>query len=400
MSNVHADIFISYRRSDGAAFAEGLANELKLRGYRVFFDKKNITPGSDFPKNIEEAIIHAREIFLIATPAYFGVGADKRVRIKEGDDWVRKELKIAMKQESLNMFPILVDCLPPTREELPKGLKRVATLNFTFYNKAFDTYERIINHLSLGFSSKTQENAIIGKVSSMLSEVDVNDNRQFNLVCKAIINHLEDEHGLNALKHILEVRNDNDYLYPKNYRYVVLYTMFSYYRRMHWAMKLLHLVENYGNDFIEYSFTNYIFVEYYQIKFKLERVPCNIPKHLQKSLYYAKEAVRCLPDNNGIIHSFCLVVAVAGENEFLVSENDQDQAMRYINLIIDKDPEYGLYYCTRARLLANKGAYKEALIDLKIAQTMEHPNHNDWILRIAEYNKIETIIRIKMNISD
>ncbi len=397
MENDYQDIFISYRRSDGFAFAEGLANALKAQGFSVFFDKKSIGGGTVFPSAIGNAMDHAREVILVITPDYFDIEKGEKARIRQPSDWARKELARALKKGDAGIFPVLIGCELPRKEQLPNGIKRIISYNFIPYNPAFDTYDVIIGKLIPLFHVETCENAKIGVITKQLATVDVHDARQFNVACKSIIDHLENEHGRNALIHILEAERNGSKIYPVHYRYIVFYTLFSYYRRMHRLLKLLELVEGQGEDFSDFAFTQYVYMEYYQTKFKLETDPEKIPGHILSALKCAKKAVAMLPENNGVLHSFCLAVAVAGENGVEIDQADVGQAMELIDRIIGKAPDYALYYCTKARLQANLGEYESALINLKLAQNLELPVHNDWILRIADYYRQEIIIRLRMN---
>ena len=64
------DIFISYRREDGAEFAEGLGMVLASKGYRVFFDKNDLQVGTDFPYELSAAVRNCHEFISIVTPSY------------------------------------------------------------------------------------------------------------------------------------------------------------------------------------------------------------------------------------------------------------------------------------------------------------------------------------------
>ena len=101
-----------------------------------------------------------------------------------------------------------------------------------------------------------------------------------------------------------------------------------------------------------------------------------------------------LPKNNGVLHCYALSIALAAENGIQINHVDYSRAVETIKQIIANDPTYALYYCTYARLLAYAGKYQEALVNLKRAQALEKPTHNDWILRISDYRKYELIVRL------
>ena len=392
----HYDIFISYRREDGAEFAEGLALSLKGKGYRVFFDKNAIKAGSDFPSSISCAVKSCREFIAIVTPSYCGQDASGNSRIHNEKDWVRKEIEIALSSDQITLFALAIDCRPPHKENLPARISSFADKNFLIYNRSFDTYERVIDRIEPHFCEETKENAIIGAVSDKLAHVDVHNAKMFNIVCKDITKFLDNTRGERILQHILEKKDSADrYFYDQHYRYVVFYTLFSSYRRTHKTFELLSLVETFGNEFLEYPFTQYVYVDYWHTKFKLEVDEAMCRQYLLNAIAYARRAIEQLPENNGILHSFALSVAMAEENGIKIAEADFCLAMKLIRQIMEATPEYARYYCTYARLLACQQRYSEALVNLKLAQTLEKPGHSDWILRISQYQKHEVIIRIK-----
>ena len=83
------DVFISYRRDDGAQYARILQLELEKRGYKVFLDYEELTDGV-FGDNIKEAIKEAPIFLMVLTPKYLE-------RSMESDSWVREEIELAIK---------------------------------------------------------------------------------------------------------------------------------------------------------------------------------------------------------------------------------------------------------------------------------------------------------------
>ena len=92
------DIFISYRREDGAQYARILQLELQKRGYHVFLDYDELTDGI-FGENIRQAIEDAPVFIAILSPHYLD-------RCIHEHDWVRGELLMAVK---LNKHFIPID---------------------------------------------------------------------------------------------------------------------------------------------------------------------------------------------------------------------------------------------------------------------------------------------------
>lgn len=388
------DIFISYRREDGAEFAEGLGMALLSKGYRVFFDKNNLHAGVSFPTELSDAIQYCNEFISIVTPSYCGVGRSGRCRILDPGDWVHEEIRIALTGGNNRIFPISIDCDPPNGSSLPSDIEVFSEINFIQYNRFYDTYDKIIERLTPDFSDATRENATIGMIASLLESVDVNDSRQFNVACKDISRFMDDTTGEKALLHILSAKKGSTYLYERDYRYVVFYTLFSSLRRNHQAIKIIELVKQYGEDFSEYAFTQYVYVEFFHTLYHLETNSERCKEHLWSAISYAERAIEKLPQNNGILHCYALSIVLASENYMEISDSDVEHAFQIMKIIIAKDPYYALYYCTYARLLASIGKYQDALTNLKKAQALEKPTYKDWVLRISDYRKHELIIRL------
>lgn len=100
MSNY--DIFISYRREDGNAFARQMQLKLENYGYKVFLDVEELKDGV-FDQRIIDAIVNARVFIALLTPRYLCRCASK-------EDWVRKEIECAL-DNSVHLVPINIDRL-------------------------------------------------------------------------------------------------------------------------------------------------------------------------------------------------------------------------------------------------------------------------------------------------
>lgn len=100
MRGKQKDIFISYRRSDGKHTARLFKSEFEKRGYRAFLDFDDLTDGK-FDKRIENAILDAPIFLMILTNDYFA-------RCNDKDDWVRREIECALKNEKV-IIPVNYD---------------------------------------------------------------------------------------------------------------------------------------------------------------------------------------------------------------------------------------------------------------------------------------------------
>ncbi|MBQ6950009.1 MAG: TIR domain-containing protein, partial [Clostridia bacterium] len=120
------DVFISYRRSDGAELAAVVANALRVKGLSVFFDTEEIKSGEDFTLRIENALRQAPNYLLIATPDVFKFRTNEK-------DWVLEEMKIACENYAHNldknrMFTLVVPqhvYRDVDRNDPPKGKRQV-----------------------------------------------------------------------------------------------------------------------------------------------------------------------------------------------------------------------------------------------------------------------------------
>ncbi len=96
------DIFISYRREDGNAFARQMQLKLENYGYRVFLDVEELKDGV-FDQRIIDAITGAKVFIALLTPRYL-------CRCANDEDWVRKEIECALQNE-IHIVPINIDRL-------------------------------------------------------------------------------------------------------------------------------------------------------------------------------------------------------------------------------------------------------------------------------------------------
>jgi tetratricopeptide (TPR) repeat protein len=109
-----ADLFISYRRGD-SAYALLLYDRLSASfgRRRVFRDVETIKPGRYFDEAIRSELKRARAVVAVIGPEWLRALA----RLKDRNDWVRKEIVLALKYRR-RLFPVLVGGV-----EMPKAAK-------------------------------------------------------------------------------------------------------------------------------------------------------------------------------------------------------------------------------------------------------------------------------------
>jgi len=127
-------IFISYRRDDGMDTAQLLQRDLqKMFGDdAVFLDTYTMKAGDEFPVELQNAVINS--LIVIAMIGKNWKGSDPRVnRLLQDDDWVRKELEMALNDNKKKILPVFVKgaTLSDSFKDLPSSLERLTKLNGT-----------------------------------------------------------------------------------------------------------------------------------------------------------------------------------------------------------------------------------------------------------------------------
>jgi hypothetical protein len=120
-----AGIFISYRRTDTAAYAGRLADHLKrhFAASDIFHDVVTIEPGSKFEETIEKALRSCAALVAIIGPRWLTVEKDGRRRLDDPDDYTRQEIAAALRRD-IRVIPVLVGgASMPSLQELPDDLR-------------------------------------------------------------------------------------------------------------------------------------------------------------------------------------------------------------------------------------------------------------------------------------
>ncbi|MEJ1967571.1 MAG: toll/interleukin-1 receptor domain-containing protein [Rhizomicrobium sp.] len=134
-------VFLSYRRDDSQHFTGRLAERLRrVRGIaHVFLDVDSITPGADFEQVVHESLVQCSAALIVIGPRWLEPSAGGIPRLFEDADFVRREIREALKSES-RVIPVLVDGAPmPMPEQLPSDIRLLATRNaVSMRHAAFD----------------------------------------------------------------------------------------------------------------------------------------------------------------------------------------------------------------------------------------------------------------------
>jgi hypothetical protein len=123
-----ADIFISYRIDDTLKEAVALDKTLsgKFGQEFIFFDKNRLERGDKWPETLKRYLLEAKVVLVLFSnaKAWLGVNDFGDRRIDEEEDWVRKEVALALAQNK-TVIPLLIGnnvSLPP-KEKLPPDIQ-------------------------------------------------------------------------------------------------------------------------------------------------------------------------------------------------------------------------------------------------------------------------------------
>lgn len=124
-------IFISYRRRGASKSAYRLKDRLKAEfgADKVFVDVEDIEPGLPFDEVIQKAVDRSTIALIVIGPEWLTMTDDNgRPRIHNPDDWVRREVEIAL-HSGVRVIPLLVDGAPDLDpSQLPESLQPLARL--------------------------------------------------------------------------------------------------------------------------------------------------------------------------------------------------------------------------------------------------------------------------------
>ncbi len=127
-----SDFFISYRREQSETAANALREALvrKFGEESVFLDTEQIDYGQQWPQRLEDAVAACRAMLVLIGPDWSeATDSHGSQRLTNPDDWVRCEIRAALANDQIAVVPVLHDrAVAPTRELLPKGLRRLAHL--------------------------------------------------------------------------------------------------------------------------------------------------------------------------------------------------------------------------------------------------------------------------------
>ena len=135
-------IFISYRRADAGPYARLLQVQLGERfpDTPVFMDLDSIEAGIDFAESIKAGLDACSVLVALIGPRWLTLADDDgHRRLENPNDYVRFEIRTALKR-GVRVIPVLVDGAKPVRRgELPPDLRKLARLNSL--EMSYDRYQ-------------------------------------------------------------------------------------------------------------------------------------------------------------------------------------------------------------------------------------------------------------------
>jgi hypothetical protein len=143
-------VFVSYRRSDSPSAARQVAEALRARfgSERVFFDTRDLRPGTDWHRDIEDRVRSSDVVVVVIGPQWVTIADERgrrRVLQPEEEDVVRTEIEAALRGGG-RVVPVLVDdAALPSREVLPRPFRPITSLNAVALRHA--TWDRDLESL-------------------------------------------------------------------------------------------------------------------------------------------------------------------------------------------------------------------------------------------------------------
>jgi hypothetical protein len=171
-----AGIFISYRHEDSPGVAGRLFDRVKARfddEHELFVDDESLELGEDFSKWIRKTVPSCRVLIVVIGKNWLSAAdEDGHARLRNPDDWVRNEIRMALDGDLL-VIPVLVGgARMPKARELPRplaGLARRTALEIS--NAGFDQgakrlIERLEEYLGRAHAARASSGESSADVSS------------------------------------------------------------------------------------------------------------------------------------------------------------------------------------------------------------------------------------------
>lgn len=387
MKKQSKDIFISYRRNDGYLFANLLASKLTELGYSVFYDREDLVIGEDFPERLHQAVLECNDFISVVTPMYFGAEQNGALRISDPEDWVHREISLAMKYNK-RILPIILDANFPSADSLPDDISDFFDFNFLTYDQQ-NTIEDFIAILEKGFSAESVHNRKYNTLLKELYDISDESDNDFNIKIRNFIICRNENVIESKLLPMIDNREESE-----DVCFAAYYAAFTFYRRMGYAYKIHSLVERFGQRFEKYRFHNVVLSQHYSLRFELDG---NNPEDLILAVQSARKATEVISGNAGVLQNYADLITRGFELGVYRNTEYLQAAITCVNRALQLNPKYPKYHCTLGRLLSFQGKYQEAIVSIQRAINLENSETKDSFLRIMEYNRHIADIKLRQS---
>jgi TIR domain len=123
-------IFLSYRRSDSGSASLRLYEAIRRRfgAESIYMDTASTAWGEEWPSALEDAISSADVVIVVIGRGWITAqGEWGRRRIDQPDDWVRREIELALGFEKPTLPVLVGDAVMPPSEALPSAIASLAS---------------------------------------------------------------------------------------------------------------------------------------------------------------------------------------------------------------------------------------------------------------------------------
>lgn len=181
---------------------------------------------------------------------------------------------------------------------------------------------------------------------------------------------------------------------PAGTRYAAFFTLGTFLRRSGRFVSLLTLVDEFQSEFGSHGTFHHLKAMAYTGRGESH--------DLELALASVKKAREILPDHHGVAHSYVVVLVSQLEQLIPLSETVTrsehksvlKEADDLLSEVLNRDPHYGKFHETLARIQSLGGHHQDAQRSISKAIEWEDPLAADFGVRMVSYNK--TLSRIVM----
>ena len=177
-------------------------------------------------------------------------------------------------------------------------------------------------------------------------------------------------------------------------RFFAYYSLTIYYRVFEHHTKFESLVKLHSQQFSAHPL-NYVVLSLFHRYIAIDN---NSIDSFSEAIENAKESVKLLPKNSGVLNNFSELIAIAIDAGYQVEEKDVASALSFINRITSLDSKYAKWYYVKGMLLSYFEKYEQAQKSIHTAIDLENASTKDSIIRMARYNTALLDIRTKITI--